>query len=172
MLLTAKSDIIIVCSYFLPGRTLRKHLRAAAARGVKITLVSAGISDVRIAKMAERWLYSWLLRRSIKLVEYQPSVLHAKLATCDEQWFTLGSYNINDISAYASVELNVDVRDPVLCRQMNSLLEEIIKRDCIEITEGSLNSHVNIFRQFARFIAYKIIRIAFHSFTFYFRQHA
>ena len=61
-------------------------------------------------KNAERWMYDWLLRNNIELYEYQASVLHAKVAVCDGEWATVGSYNINKISAYASIELNLDVR--------------------------------------------------------------
>lgn len=40
-------------------------------------------SDVMLTKHAERWLYDWLLRNKIELDEYQPVVLHAKVAACD-----------------------------------------------------------------------------------------
>ncbi|MEJ0105931.1 MAG: phospholipase D-like domain-containing protein [Bacteroidota bacterium] len=55
-------------------------------------------------------MYDWLLRNNIELYEYQASILHAKVAACDDELLTIGSYNINNISAYASIELNLDVR--------------------------------------------------------------
>jgi cardiolipin synthase len=169
MLQQAKSHITIVCSYFLPGKLLRRHISAAAKRGVQVTLITAGVSDVRIAKMAERWMYDWLLRHQIRVLEYQPGVLHAKLAICDDTWFTLGSYNINDISAYASIELNLDVYDQFLCKRINGILQNLITGDCLLQTAGEVKRHKNVFIQVARFFAYKIIRLLFHTLTFYYR---
>ena len=40
---------------------------------------------------------------------YQPSVLHAKMAIVDGKKLTIGSYNINNISKFVSIELNLDV---------------------------------------------------------------
>ncbi|MEQ8423429.1 MAG: phospholipase D-like domain-containing protein, partial [Cyclobacteriaceae bacterium] len=105
MLRNAKSEIYILSSYFLPGSIFRKALRQAAERGVKISVILAGTSDVKIAKLAERYMYEWLLSRGITIMEYNPTVLHGKLAICDGKWLTLGSFNVNDISTYASVEL-------------------------------------------------------------------
>ena len=80
MLRSAKKEVTIFCSYFLPGRFMRRLLASAAKRGVIIKVVAAGPSDVLVSKYAERWLYDWLLRNNIQLYEYQPTVLHAKIA--------------------------------------------------------------------------------------------
>ncbi|MCR6720149.1 MAG: phospholipase D-like domain-containing protein [Chitinophagaceae bacterium] len=124
----SQREICILSSYFLPGKFIRKMLTEAVNRGVKITIITAGTSDVRVAKHAERWLYDWLLRNKITLYEYQPSILHAKLALCDGEWMTIGSYNVNNISAYASIELNLDVRNNKLVESTQSMLAEIIEK--------------------------------------------
>ena len=166
----AQSHITIMCSYFLPGKIIRQLLKNAAKRGVKIKVITAGPSDVMVAKYAERWMYDWLLRNNIELYEYQPTVLHAKVAVCDNEWFTIGSYNINNISAYASIELNLDVRNAAMAAQMEETLEEIIKNDCLPITAEEQVHTKNIFIQFMRWCAYQFIRIAFYALTFYFKQ--
>lgn len=75
-------------------------------------------------------MYDWLLRNNIELYEYQPAVLHAKVAVCDSQWFTIGSYNINNISAYASIELNLNVHHAAVAGQMESTLQHILEKEC------------------------------------------
>lgn len=170
MLRQSQSHITILCSYFLPGKIIRRLLKHAAKRGVKITVITAGPSDVILAKNAERWLYDWLLRNNIKLYEYQPAILHAKVAVCDGEWLTIGSYNINNISAYASIELNLDVRNATLAGSLDQTMETIIKKDCVAITsEGHIHTK-NIFKQFIRWGSYQFIRIAFYVLTFYFKQ--
>ncbi len=172
MFTNARSQITILCSYFLPGKIIRSLLKKAANRGVKIKVITAGPSDVMIAKHAERWLYNWLLRNNIELYEYQPSVLHAKVAVCDHELLTIGSYNINNISAYASIELNLDVRNANIAAEMEHTLELIIQNDCVVINNEHLIHTKNIFMQFVRWCSYQIIRITFYILTFYFKQSA
>ena len=170
MLRNANTHITIMCSYFLPGTIIRKLLRQASARGVKIKVIVAGQSDVKIAKAAERWMYDWLLRHKIELYEYQPNVLHAKVAVCDGKLCSIGSYNINDISAYASIELNIDVLDKEFATKLEAILEQIIKSDCTSISKEKHIQTKNVFKQLYRWCSYKIFRIGFYIVTFYFKQ--
>lgn len=162
----AKTHVTIMCSYFLPGKAIRRALKNAAMRGVKIQVITAGTSDVMLSKYAERWMYDWLLRNKIELFEYQPTVLHAKVSVCDSEWMTIGSYNINNLSAHASVELNIDVYNPTLAKQMEQIMKTMIDTDCIAITEKQHKQSTNIFKQFIRWCAYEIIRFMLYLVTF------
>ncbi len=170
MFRNAKSHITILCSYFLPGKLIRRLLSSAAKRGVKIKVITAGTSDVMMAKHAERWLYDWLLRNNIELYEYQPAVLHAKVAVCDGEWLTAGSYNINNISTYLSIELNLEVHHPALAAETDALIGSIIQNDCVAITLKEHMRSKNIFKQFTRWCAYQFIRTVFYLLTFYYKQ--
>jgi cardiolipin synthase A/B len=170
MLRTSKTQVTILCSYFLPGKLIRRLMRAATKRGVKIRVITAGRSDVMMSKFAERWLYDWLLRHNIELYEYQKNILHGKLAVCDSSWMTVGSYNVNDISAYATLELNLDVKDDSVAQKTEKMLEQIITDDCIRITEEHHEQTRNIIKQFVRWFSYNFIRFVFFLFTFYFHQ--
>lgn len=170
MLRTAESHIIILCSYFLPGRVIRKQLVYAKKRGIRIKVITAGVSDVMLSKYAERYMYDWLLRNKVELYEYQPNVLHGKIAVCDGQWMTIGSYNINNISAYASIELNINVDNTDFTKKTEDLLLQIIEKDCVRITPRELKRTRNIFKQFLRWCSYQLFRMAFYLFTFYYRH--
>ncbi|MEJ7589602.1 MAG: phospholipase D-like domain-containing protein [Ferruginibacter sp.] len=170
MMTGAKSHVSILCSYFLPGSIMQKAIKRAVRRGVKIKVIVAGKSDLIIAKNAERYMYDWLLRHGVAIYEYQNNILHGKIAVCDNQWMTIGSYNINDISAYASVELNLDVRNSVFSCHIEQTLEEIMVNDCEIITRESHTRTKNILKQFFRWASYELFRLGFHVFTFYFRQ--
>lgn len=170
MFQNARSHITIVCSYFLPGKKIRRLLGKAAARGVRIRVILAGRSDVLLTKPAERWLYDWLLRNNIQLYEYQPSVLHAKLAICDSEWLTIGSYNINDLSAYASIELNLDVHDPSLAIKAEQVVNDITRNDTVRVTLSQHKRTKNMFRQLGRWLSYQFIRVIVNLLTFYYKQ--
>ncbi len=170
MFKTAQSQITICCSYFLPGRILKRNIKDAIARGVKVRVILAGLSDVMIAKHAERFMYDWLLRNKVTIYEYEENVLHAKIAVSDGEWMTVGSYNVNSLSAYASVELNLDVRDKAFAVTVERELDNIIQTKCEEITLETHQRSTNLIVQFRRWVSYYIIRFLFKLFTFYFRQ--
>jgi cardiolipin synthase len=170
MLRNARSHVTILCSYFLPGRVIRRQIRFAVSRGVRIKVIAAGVSDVKLAKYAERYWYSWMLRNRIEIYEYQPTVLHGKIAVCDSEWMTIGSYNINDISAYASIELNMIVNDEAFARQTEQTLLDIAEKDCVRVTSEYYKKSKNIVKQFVRWLSYQFFRMTFYLFTFYFKH--
>ncbi len=170
MLRNSKSHVIILCSYFLPGRMIRRQLNYAARRGVTIKVITTGRSDVRLAKFAERYMYGWLLRNNVEVYEYQPGILHGKIAVCDSEWLTIGSYNINNVSTYASIELNMNVHNVAVARETERVLLEIAEKDCIRITPDYYRRTQSIFNQFVRWFSYQFIRLILYLFTFYFKH--
>ena len=111
---------------FFTRTYFKKQVIPGSKRGVKIKLILAGPSDVILAKHAERYLYRWMLRNGFEIYEYQPSVLHAKIACVDNHWVTIGSYNVNNVSAYASMELNLDIRNKPFALSIQKELDTII----------------------------------------------
>ncbi|CAM3576108.1 phospholipase D-like domain-containing protein [Flavobacterium psychrophilum] len=170
MFKNAEKQITIICSYFIPGDKARKLLEYAVNKGIKVRLILASQSDVPIAKSAERWMYDWLLRKNIEIYEYQPTVLHAKMCVVDESLVTIGSYNINNISAYASIELNIDIEDVNFAKKVTQTLDTIIKDDCIQVTNEVYLKTNTVFKRFYHWACYRIFRIAFFLCTFYFKQ--
>ncbi|MGZ3851808.1 MAG: phospholipase D-like domain-containing protein [Flavisolibacter sp.] len=166
----AEESITIMCSYFLPGRVLRKRLGVAAKKGVKVRLILAGPSDVMLAKHAERYLYRWMLRNGIEIYEYQPSVLHAKMTVVDNHWVTIGSFNINNVSAYASMEMNFDVRNRPFAASVQKLMDDIIAEQCVLITRKSPVFKTTLLKRFVQKTSYELIRVILNLSTFYFKQ--
>jgi cardiolipin synthase A/B len=166
----ANDHIIMMSGYFLPGRMIRKNMKKAVRRGVKIKLILAGMSDVMVAKYAERYMYGWLFKNNIELYEYKPCVLHGKVAVYDRQWATIGSYNVNDISAYASIELNIDVNNADFAAMLDQTMEKIIQKDCLLITKENFDMQNGILNRIWEQVCYWFVRILFYLFTINFRQ--
>lgn len=166
----AKKSITIVCSYFLPGLSLRNRLSKAVKRGVDVRVVLANTSDVALTKHAERYLYRWMLRNGIKVYEYLPSVLHAKMAVVDDEFLTVGSYNLNDLSAKASVELNLLVKDNELAKEMKDEIETVITNQCMPIDAKHFPLKLFSLRQLWQFFCYHALRFLLTIGTFYFKQ--
>ena len=147
MFRTATSNIIILSSYALPGNIFRKNLEKAIRRGVKVKMIISSQSDVLLIKQAEKYWYDWLIRNNIEIYEYTKNVLHGKLAICDGEWMTIGSYNVNDLSAYVSIELNFDVRDNIFVQKVEQTLQKIIDEDCTRITFENFAQTSNIWKR-------------------------
>jgi len=75
-------DTICICSpYFFPSKPLKRALYRAAARGVKITILTCQKSDVPLMKYAANNLYQNLvIRHGIDIYEYSDHILHAKVS--------------------------------------------------------------------------------------------
>ena len=151
--------MIIFASYFLPGRNERKLLRYASRRGVDIKIVLSAESDARVFKRATNFLYDFILRNNIKIYEYLPSNLHAKVATVDGIWSTIGSYNMNHLSDYGSVETNADILDPGFSEQFEQILLGIIKNDCRQVTFQEYSKRKTWLFQLGDWFSYQMIRV-------------
>lgn len=168
----AKSEITIMTGYFCPPMRVLKRMEVAARRGVKIRLVLTANADVPLAKYMERYLYARLFRSNIEVYEYNKNILHGKLAIRDNEWATIGSYNLNNLSAYASVELNFDVLDDTVATQLNTMVQQIVDNDCEQITRDNFDVYRNPVKKFFYFMSYFTVYTVFKLSTFYFSQHS
>jgi cardiolipin synthase A/B len=155
----SQDHMIIFAGYFLPGRNERKLLRNASRRGVEIKIVLSAESDAPVFKRATNFLYDFILRNRIKIYEYLPSNLHAKVASVDGNWCTIGSYNMNHLSDYGSVEMNADVLDRKFTEQFEDLLLQIIEKDCRQVTLSEYVIRKTWFFQLTDWFSYQMIRI-------------
>lgn len=122
----AARNIDLSMSYFFPpGRVLR-GLKRAARQGVTVRLLFPAKADVAIAQWAARGLYGRLLRAGMEVWEYEPAMLHAKLAVIDDTVIT-GSANLDLRSGRINYELVAAVTDPLLARKARADFEEDLR---------------------------------------------
>ena len=155
----AQTRMTIFASYFLPGRSERRLLRNASRRGVDIKIVLSAESDAPVFKRATNFLYDFILRNNITIYEYLPSNLHAKVATVDGNWSTIGSYNMNHLSDYGSIEMNADILDTRFAEMFEEILLGIIEKDCRQVTPEEYIHRKTWLFQLTGWFLYQIIRI-------------
>lgn len=107
----ARSEIIIANAYFVPGGRMRRALVNAARRGVHVSLLLQGRYEYFMQYYAARPVFGALLRAGVRIHEYAPSFLHAKVAVIDGRWATVGSSNLDPLSLLLAREANVVVDD-------------------------------------------------------------
>ena len=114
----AERRIWIATPYFVVSRKLRRVLRRAARRGVDVrVLVPGPISDHPWVRYASRGYYTPLLRHGVRLFEYQPRFLHAKLQLCDG-WASVGSSNLDRWNQHWNLDANQEVDDERFAREV------------------------------------------------------
>lgn len=126
----AKSEVLIANAYFIPGVQLQRALLRAARRGVRITLLLQGRYEYFMQYHASRAVYDQLLRAGIRIVEYEASFLHAKVAVMDApqgMLATVGSSNLDPFSLLLAREANVFVRDDSFGGELHAHLQRALR---------------------------------------------
>jgi cardiolipin synthase len=154
----AQQQVLIANAYFLPGRHFRRAMLAAAARGVRVTLLLQGQVEYALLHYATQSLYAELLAGGIEVAEYHKSFLHAKVAVVDEDWATVGSSNIDPFSLLLAREANVVVKDRAFASQLRTSLERAINAGAIAIRQEDLQRRPWPERMLSR-VAFATVRL-------------
>jgi cardiolipin synthase len=124
--LKAAKSVRIICAYFLPTWRIRRELEQVVRRGGSVELILAGKSDVRLSRLASQRLYRPLLRRGIRIYEYQPQILHAKLFLIDRQVY-VGSSNLDTRSLNINYEMLVRITDPSVVEEGGKIFDDALQ---------------------------------------------
>lgn len=131
----ATHQINLTHGYFIPDRVLLAALLDAARRGVDVRILLPERSNHVVADWLARGFYTRCLRGGIRLLLYQNAMIHAKTATIDGIWSTIGTANIDRLSLVGNFEINLEIYDAGLARQM----ERVFGRDITNARELTLD---------------------------------
>ena len=129
----ARSRIWITNAYFAPRWRAVEALGAAAGRGVDVRLLLPGRSDVPLVRHAGHGYFGAMLRRGVRVFEYQRAILHAKTAVADDFLSLTGSSNLDFRSFHFNAECNVLMLDSETGRTFAAAFEADLKESA-EIT--------------------------------------
>ena len=93
---------------------------------MRVRLLLQGKVDYRIAALAAQVLYDEMRSNGIRIFEYTPAFLHAKVAVVDADWATVGSSNIDPLSLLLNLEANVVVRDAEFAHALRERFEQAL----------------------------------------------
>ena len=146
----ASRRIWITTAYFLPDQDLVDALKLAARRGVDVRLLVTLKSNHIVADWVSRGYYSQLLEAGVRIFRFREAMVHAKTATVDGTWTTVGTANIDRLSLQGNYEINIEVIDEALAAQV----EEIFRVDeshSLELTIGEWEAR-DLHRKFTEFV--------------------
>jgi cardiolipin synthase len=137
LLTAARTRVSLAHAYFLPDTGLLRAIRRATRRGVQVTLLLAGQSDMAMAQWATMRLYRKLLAAGVQIFEWRESVLHAKAAVADGHRMLIGSFNLDPLSL-VNMETLLEVDDAAAVAQLEAWIEErvagshrVTPQDCV-----------------------------------------
>ena len=157
----SRESLTIFGAYFQPGFRFLYRLRKAAKRGVKIRIVVPAKSDSKIGNTARHYIYSFMLRNNIGLFEYKRTMLHAKVCVADNIWSAVGSYDLNNLSAYSNVEANIEILDRKFAEHLLTEMNTVINNDCEQITMETYRKKLTLMNRFRYWVAYHTVRLMF-----------
>jgi len=120
-ILNSQTNVYITDAYFAPDRQILHALENAARRGVDVRLLLPSQSDEPMTVSAQHSDYSDLLDAGVKIYEWKGAMLHAKTATIDGVWSTVGTSNLDWWSIARDNELNAIIISHSFGDAMNSM---------------------------------------------------
>ena len=117
----AKDHVYITAAYFIPDRDILQGLIEAAGRGVDVRILMPEVSNHAATDVLSRGFYGSLLRGGVRILLYQDWMVHAKTATIDGRWTTIGTANIDRLSLTGNYEINLEFLDAGLAAEMKTI---------------------------------------------------
>ena len=117
----AAKRIWLTHAYLIPDDDLVGALFAAVKRGVDVRIIVPAESNHVMADWLSRGYYTQLLCYGVRLFLYQGAMVHAKTATIDGTWSTIGTANLDRLSLWGNYEVNVEITDEAVALRMEEI---------------------------------------------------
>ncbi|MFD6989152.1 phosphatidylserine/phosphatidylglycerophosphate/cardiolipin synthase family protein [Streptomyces sp. NPDC059943] len=125
MLESAEERVRLATAYFAPDEYFIELLCATARRGVSVEILLPGPhTDKRVCLLAGQRYYEQLTACGVKIHQYRPTMMHAKIITVDSIASLIGSTNFNRRSLDHDEEVMLAVLDPAFTATLDEHFEE------------------------------------------------
>ncbi|HEX8379273.1 MAG TPA: phosphatidylserine/phosphatidylglycerophosphate/cardiolipin synthase family protein, partial [Allosphingosinicella sp.] len=148
----------LVAAYFAPSLGMLRRLSGISRRGGEVRIVTASKSDNNATIAAARNTYWWLLRRGVRIFEYQPAKLHTKLFVVDDV-VHIGSANFDMRSLFLNLEMMLRIDDPAFAAAMRRFVDGEVA-DSEPITLESHRRNRTMLNRLRWAIGYFIVAVA------------
>lgn len=148
----ARDSIKIINPYFTPSPRLKRALRKAAERGVKVELMLSVKSDIPLTPDCGFYNAHRLMKRGVKVWMFKPGFHHTKIIMVDGKFCTVGSANLNSRSLRWDYEENAVIVDKHTTKELSDLFDRQ-KKDCFLLTPESWNSFRTRWQKFRGWFA-------------------
>ncbi|WP_235756052.1 cardiolipin synthase [Paracoccus salsus] len=130
MLHAARREVTITTPYYVPDAALDAAIRAAARRGVQVTMILPARNDSLVVGATSEGFYFGLLSAGVRLRLFQPGLPHSKIMTVDGCMAMVGSANLDRRSFELNYEVNIAIFDEQLVTEIDARQASYIARSC------------------------------------------
>ncbi len=127
--INARSKLWICNSYFIPDIMIRRAVADRARAGVDVRILVPGDqTDAIPVQAAGRSYYGELLSAGVRIFEFQPSMMHAKVVVVDDAWTLVGSANMDERSMELNEENILGISGEEFAREVSAAIEQDFAR--------------------------------------------
>lgn len=130
----AKDSIKLVNPYLTLNNTLKRALRNAVKRGVKVEIMVSAHSDIPLTPDCVFYNVHNLMQHGVDVWIYKKGFHHTKIIMVDGRFCTVGSANLNARSLNFDYEENAVIIDPCTTKELNDMFERD-KAESFKLTE-------------------------------------
>ena len=149
----AQDSIKIINPYFTLNRKIKKALKQAARRGVKVEIMLSTKSDIPLTPDCGFYNAHKLMKAGCTIWLYTPGFHHTKIIIVDGKFCTVGSANLNARSLSWDYEENAVIVDPYTTRELNDLFDRE-KKDSFILTPATWDEFRTPFQKFRGWFAH------------------
>lgn len=120
----AQKTIELTTAYFIPDADILDALIDASRREVQVRILLPRVSNHVIADFLARGYFNRLLDAGVEIWRYSDHMVHAKTATIDGEWSTIGTANIDRLSLTGNYEINIEIIDEGFARGMRAVFAD------------------------------------------------
>jgi len=131
---SARDYIWFTTPYLVLTDEMIRAMTLAAKRGVDVRIVTPGIPDKKVIYSITRSYYNSLAKCGVRIYEYTPGFVHAKLCVTDDRMAVCGTVNLDYRSLYQNFEDGCVFSH---CRAVGEVKKDIeaLIADSAEVTE-------------------------------------
>jgi cardiolipin synthase len=120
---SAKNRIQIVNPYFLPTPAIKKELKKAIERNVKIEIMISAKSDIKFTPDGVFHTVHKLMKKGADIYIYNSGFHHSKIMMVDDKFCTVGSANLDRRSLRHDYEVNAFIFDKEITNELTLIFE-------------------------------------------------
>lgn len=153
----ARDSVKIINPYFTLNHAIKKELREASRRGVKVEIMLSMRSDIPLTPDCGYYNAHKLMKQGCRVWMFKPGFHHTKVIMVDGRFCTVGSANLNARSLSWDYEENAVIVDSCTTRQLDHLFDSE-KTDSFLLTEKTWDEWRSPFQKFRGWVAHLIAR--------------
>ena len=148
----AERKVQIINPYFTPTRSVRKAIKRAAKRGVRVEIMIPGKSDIPFTPDAGSYIANKLRKAGAHIYVFNGGFHHSKVMMVDDRFCTVGSTNLNSRSLRCDYEINAFIFDLPVTAELGEVFKAD-KQNCTVMTRDEYRKR-GVWKRFVGWFAH------------------